>query len=38
MKMLVLVYKNLGCTADVECACPNPNSAHCVAGVCKGDL
>lgn len=38
MVMLVLAYKTLGCTADVECACPNPNAAHCVAGVCKGDL
>lgn len=36
MKMLVLAYKAKVCTADITCACPDPNSAKCVAGVCIG--
>lgn len=34
MKMLVLAYKAKLCTAEVSCACPDPNTAKCVAGVC----
>lgn len=36
MKMLVLAYKAKVCTADTTCACPDPSSAKCVAGVCVG--
>lgn len=34
MKMLVLAYKAKLCTAETACACPDPNTAKCVAGVC----
>lgn len=34
MKMLVLAYKAKLCTAETTCACPDPNTAKCVAGVC----
>ncbi|MBI5610955.1 MAG: hypothetical protein HY902_18935 [Deltaproteobacteria bacterium] len=36
MKMLVLAYKAKVCTADTTCACTDPSSAKCVAGVCVG--
>ena len=35
MLMLAKVYKNIKCVTDIQCACPNPNSAKCVAGMCK---
>ncbi len=34
MKMLVLAYKAKLCTAETSCACPDPNTAKCVAGMC----
>ncbi len=34
MKMLVLAYKAKVCVPETSCACPDPNSAKCVAGVC----
>ncbi len=36
--MLVNSYKVLKCTDTVECACQTFKTAHCVAGVCKGDV
>lgn len=34
MKMLVLAYKAKVCVPETSCACPDPNTAKCVAGVC----
>ncbi len=34
MTMLVKAYKAKACTSEVVCACPDPQSAKCVAGVC----
>ncbi len=34
MMMLVKAYKAKACTSEVTCACPDPQSAKCVAGVC----
>lgn len=34
MKMLVLAYKAKVCVPETSCACPDPNTAKCVGGVC----
>jgi hypothetical protein len=34
MIMLVKAYKAKVCTADTSCACPDPQGAKCVAGIC----
>ncbi|MBM4343109.1 MAG: hypothetical protein FJ100_06995 [Deltaproteobacteria bacterium] len=34
MTMLVKAYKAKTCTSEVTCACPDPQTAKCVAGVC----